>query len=125
WGRDFFFAWGAEHVGVRLRRLVFETLLRQDVQFFDSTDIGEITTRLWADVPPVEHALGEELADTLKNVIFVVCGTGLLFYTSPRLAVFMMLGLPPILFALSVLGRRVKARAADVQQAYGEAGAAA
>jgi ABC-type multidrug transport system fused ATPase/permease subunit len=125
WGRDYFFAWGAERVGVRVRRLVFETLLRQDIQFFDSTDVGEITTRLWADVPPLEHALGEELADTLKNAVFVVCGTGLLFYTSPRLAVFMMLGLPPILFALSVLGRRVKARAADVQQAHGEAGGAA
>ncbi len=125
WGRDYFFAWGAERVGVRLRRLVFQTLLTQDIQFFDSTDTGEVTTRLWADVPPVEHALGEELADTLKNAVFVVCGTGLLFYTSPRLTLFMMLGLPPILFASSMLGRRVKARAADVQQAHGEAGAAA
>jgi ATP-binding cassette subfamily B protein len=125
WGRDFFFAWGAERVGARVRRLVFETLLRQDIQFFDSRDTGEITTRLWADVPPLEHALGEELADTLKNGVFVVCGTALLFYTSPRLTLFVMLGLPPILFASSVLGRRVKARAADVQHAHGEAGAAA
>jgi ATP-binding cassette subfamily B protein len=125
WGRDYFFAWGAERVGVRLRRLVFETLLRQDIQFFDSRDTGEITTRLWADVPPLEHALGEELADTLKNAVFIVCGTALLFYTSPQLTLFVMLGLPPILFAASVLGRRVKARAADVQHAHGEAGAAA
>jgi ABC-type multidrug transport system fused ATPase/permease subunit len=125
WGRDYFFAWGAERVGVRVRRLVFETLLRQDIQFFDSRDTGEITTRLWADVPPLEHALGEELADTLKNGVFVVCGTALLFYTSPRLTLFVMLGLPPILFASSVLGRRVKARAADVQHVHGEAGAAA
>jgi ATP-binding cassette subfamily B protein len=125
WGRDYFFAWGAERVGVRVRRLVFETLLRQDIQFFDSRDTGEITTRLWADVPPLEHALGEELADTLKNAVFIVCGAALLFYTSPQLTLFVMLGLPPILFATSVLGRRVKARAADVQHAHGEAGAAA
>ena len=46
----------------------FDTLLKQDIQFFDSRDTGEITTRLWADVPPLEHALGDELADTLKNV---------------------------------------------------------
>jgi ABC-type multidrug transport system fused ATPase/permease subunit len=125
WGREYFFAWGAERVGVRLRRLVFETLLKQDIQFFDSRDTGEITTRLWADVPPLEHALGDELADTLKNAVFVVFGTALLFYTLPRLTLFMMLGLPPILFASSVLGRLVKARAADVQHAHSEAGAAA
>src|SRR4029079_11443686 len=51
--RDYYFGLGAERVSVRLRRMVFETLLGQDIQFFDSRDIGEITTRFWADVPPL------------------------------------------------------------------------
>jgi ATP-binding cassette subfamily B protein len=124
-GRDYCFGIGAERVGVRLRTLVFHTLLRQDIQFFDSRDTGEIATRLWADVPPLEHALGEELAETLKNVVLVVGATALLFYTSARLTVLMLLGLPPIAFASWWLGRRVKSMAADVQTAHGEAGAAA
>src|ERR1700750_1871584 len=81
-GRDYCFGIGAERVGVRLRTLVFQPLLRQDIQFFDSRETGEITTRLWADIPPLEHALGEELAETLKNAVIVVGGTALLFYTS-------------------------------------------
>ena len=124
-GRDYCFGLGAERVGVRLRKLVFHTLLRQDIQFFDSRDTGEITTRLWADVPPLEHALGEELAETLKNAVLVVGGMALLFYTSPWLTLLMLAGLPPIAFASSLLGRRVKSMAADVQTAHGEAGAAA
>ena len=124
-GRDYCFGLGAERVGLRLRKLVFHTLLRQDIQFFDSRDTGEITTRLWADVPPLEHALGEELAETLKNVVLVIGGMVLLFYTSPWLTVLMLGGLPPIAFASSKLGRRVKTMAADVQSAHGEAGAAA
>jgi ABC-type multidrug transport system fused ATPase/permease subunit len=124
-GRDYCFGAGAERVGVRLRALVFRTLLRQDIQFFDSRDTGDITTRLWADVPPLEHALGEELADTLKNIVIVVGGTALLLYTSPWLALLMLLSLPPIALASSWLGRRVKAMAADVQHAHAEAGAAA
>ena len=124
-GRDYCFGVGAERVGVRLRTLVFHTLLRQDIQFFDSRDTGEITTRLWADVPPLEHALGEELAETLKNAVIVVGGLALLFYTSAWLTLLMLIGLPPIAFASSKLGRRVKSMAADVQSAHGEAGAAA
>ena len=124
-GRDYCFGLGAERVGVRLRALVFRTLLRQDIQFFDSRDTGEIATRLWADVPPLEHALGEELAETLKNAVLVVGGTALLFYTSPWLTLLMLAGLPPIALASSWLGRRVKSMAADVQNAHGEAGAAA
>jgi ABC-type multidrug transport system fused ATPase/permease subunit len=123
--RDYYFGLGAERVGVRLRRLVFETLLRQDIQFFDQRDIGEITTRLWADVSPLEYVLGEEFADSLRFAVFSVLGTGLLFYTSVRLTLLTLLAVPPIVLATSVLGRRVKVLAADVQTAHSEAGAAA
>jgi ABC-type multidrug transport system fused ATPase/permease subunit len=123
--RDYYFGLGAERVGVRLRRLVFDTLLHQDIEFFDTRDIGEITTRLWADVPPLEHVLGEEFADSLRFAVFGVCGTGLLFYTSPQLTLLILLAVPPIVFATSFLGRRVKVFARDVQTAHSDAGAAA
>jgi ABC-type multidrug transport system fused ATPase/permease subunit len=123
--RDYFFGLGAERVGVRLRRLVFGTLLRQDIQFFDSRDVGEITTRLSADVPPLEYVLGEEFADSLRFTVFGVVGTALLFYTSPQLTLLTLLAIPPIVLATSVLGRRVKMLSADVQQAHAEAGASA
>ncbi len=124
-GRDYCFGLGAERVGLRLRTHVFQTLLRQDIQFFDSRDVGEITTRLWADVPPLEHALGEELAEALKNAVVVGGGLVLLLYTSPWLTLLMLVGLPPIALASSWLGRRVKSMAADAQKAHGDAGAAA
>jgi ATP-binding cassette subfamily B protein len=123
--RDYFFGLGAERVGVRLRRSVFETLLRQDIQFFDSRDVGEITTRLSADVPPLEYVLGEEFADSLRFTVFSVTGTALLFYTSPQLTLLTLLAVPPIVLATSVLGRRVKVLSANVQQAHAEAGASA
>jgi ABC-type multidrug transport system fused ATPase/permease subunit len=123
--RDYYFGLGAERVGVRLRRMVFETLLRQDIAFFDQRDIGEVTTRLWADVPPLEYVLGEEFADSLRFTVFSVLGTGLLFYTSVRLTLLTLLAVPPIVLATSMLGRRVKVLAADVQAAHSDAGAAA
>ena len=71
-------------------------------------DVGEITTRLSADVPPLEYVLGEEFADSLRFAVFSVLGTGLLFYTSPQLTLLTLLAVPPIVLATSVLGRRVK-----------------
>jgi ABC-type multidrug transport system fused ATPase/permease subunit len=124
-GRDYCFGLGAERVGLRLRRLVFESLLLQDIQFFDSRDTGEITTRLWTDVPPLEYVLGEELADTLRATVFSLFGTALLFYTSPKLTALTLLAVPPITLATGLLGRRVKMMAADVQRAHADAGASA
>jgi ATP-binding cassette subfamily B protein len=125
WGRDYFFGIGADRVGSRLRRMVFDTLLLQDIEFFDVHDTGQITARLSADIPPLEYVLAEELADTCRAVVFCLCGIGLLFYTSPRLTFLMMIAVPPIALATSLLGRRVKALASDVQKAHADAGGAA
>src|SRR5438034_1099311 len=86
---------------------------------------GSITTRLWADVPALQHVLGEEFADALRFSVFAVCGTVLLFYTSPQLTLLTLLAVPPIVIATSVLGRRVRSLSSDVQQAHAGAGAAA
>jgi len=123
--RDYCFNLGAERVAARLRRLVFETLLRQDVHFFDRRETGEITTRLWADVPVLQFVLGEELADAMRFSVFAVAGTGLLFYTSVPLTLLTLLAVPPIVIATSLLGRRVRMLSTDLQRAHADAGAAA
>ncbi len=123
--RDYCFNLGAERVAARLRRLVFETLLRQDVHFFDQRETGEITTRLWADVPVLQFVLGEELADAVRFSVFAICGTGLLFYTSVPLTLLTLLAVPPIVIATSLLGRRVRTLSTDLQRAHADAGAAA
>jgi ABC-type multidrug transport system fused ATPase/permease subunit len=123
--RDYCFNFGAERVAARLRRMVFETLLRQDVQFFDRRETGEITTRLWADVPALQFVLGEELADAIRFSVFAVFGTGLLFYTSVPLTLLTLLAVPPIVMASSLLGRRVRTLSTDLQHAHAEAGASA
>jgi ATP-binding cassette subfamily B protein len=123
--RDYCFNLGAERVAARLRRLVFETLLRQDVHFFDKRETGEITTRLWADAPALQLVLGEELADAMRFSIFAVAGTGLLFYTSVPLTLLTLLAVPPIVIATSLLGRRVRMLSTDLQRAHADAGAAA
>ncbi len=124
-GRDYFFGLGAGRVGMRLRAIAFRQLLVQDMQFFDSRDTGAITTRLWADIPPLEWVLGEELAETVRAAVFSLCGTALLFYISPLLTALMLLAVPPIVVATSLLGRRVKMLSAEVQAAHADAGAAA
>ena len=62
---------------------------------------------------------------TVKSAIFSLSGSALLCYTSPRLTLLMLVAVPPVAIATSLLGRRVKALAAEVQKAHSEAGAAA
>jgi ATP-binding cassette, subfamily B, bacterial len=73
--RDYCFNLGAERVAARLRRDTIRTLLVQDIEFFDRRDAGELTTRLWADVPPLQFVLGEEFADALRFAVIAIAGT--------------------------------------------------
>jgi len=123
--RDYCFNLGAERVAARLRRETIRTLLVQDIEFFDRRDAGELTTRLWADVPPLQFVLGEEFADALRFSVIAIAGTGLLFYTSMPLTFLTLLAVPPIIVAVSVLGRRVRTLASAMQQAHADAGARA
>jgi ABC-type multidrug transport system fused ATPase/permease subunit len=123
--RDYCFNLGAERVAARLRRDTIRTLLVQDIEFFDRRDAGEMTTRLWADVPPLQFVLGEEFADALRFAVIAVAGTALLFYTSTPLTFLTLLAVPPIVVGVSVLGRRVRTLSAAMQQAHADAGARA
>jgi len=123
--RDYCFNLGAERVAARLRRDTIRTLLVQDIEFFDRRDAGEMTTRLWADVPPLQFVLGEEFADALRFAVIAVAGTALLFYTSTPLTFLTLLAVPPIVVGVSVLGRRVRALSTSMQQAQADAGARA
>ena len=123
--RDYCFNLGAERVAARLRRDTIRTLLVQDIEFFDRRDAGEMTTRLWADVPPLQFVLGEEFADALRFAVIAVAGTALLFYTSTPLTFLTLLAVPPIVVGVSVLGRRVRTLSTAMQQAQADAGARA
>ena len=119
-GRDYCFGLGSERVGMRLRALVFQTLLRQDIRFFDSRDTGEITTRLWSDVPALWPVLGEEFADAMRFTVFGIAGTALLFYTSVPLTLLTLLAVPPIVIGTTLLGRRVRTLSTALQQAHAD-----
>jgi ABC-type multidrug transport system fused ATPase/permease subunit len=120
--RNGLFNLAAERTAAQLQQRTFEHLLQLDIAFFDSHTTGELTSRLAATIPALRRVLGDDLADALRNVLWGVGGSALLFYTSPLLSVVVLLSVPPIVAASSLLGRSVKRLSAAMQQAYAEAG---
>jgi len=120
--RDHYFNLAAERVTARLRQRVFDHLLSQEIAFFDSRNVGELTTRLSDDVAVINRLVGDKLADAVRSALVGVFGTVLLIYTSPVLTLLLMLAVPPIALMAWVLGGRVKTLSAHTQQAYADAG---
>ncbi|CAN8239221.1 unnamed protein product [Cochlearia groenlandica] len=61
----------------RMRETLYSTLLLQNISFFDSQTVGDLTSRLGSDCQQVSRVIGNDLNMILRNVLQ---GTGALIY---------------------------------------------
>ncbi|KAF5940073.1 ABC transporter B family member 26, chloroplastic isoform X1 [Camellia sinensis] len=61
----------------RMRETLYSSLLYQDILFFDSETVGDLTSRLGADCQQVSRVIGNDLNMILRNALQ---GTGALIY---------------------------------------------
>ena len=59
--RDYYYNLAAERVTARIRQRVFDHLLGQEIGFFDSRNVGELTARLSEDVAVINRVVGDQI----------------------------------------------------------------
>ncbi|SDG76154.1 ABC transporter transmembrane domain-containing protein [Pelagibacterium luteolum] len=91
-----------------LRREVFDHLLTLDATFFDVNRVGELTSRLNADVATIRSAVGSSASLALRSFILMVGAVFMMFWTSFQLALGVIIIIPIIVVPLVVMGRRMK-----------------
>ena len=91
-----------------LRRDVFEHLLTLDATFFDVNRVGELTSRLNADVATIRSAVGSSASLALRSLILMLGAVFMMFLTSFQLALGVIVVIPIIVVPLVVMGRRMK-----------------
>src|SRR5687767_6889081 len=95
--RFYFISIIGERVLTDLRRAVFDHLLTLDAVFFDTHRVGELTSRLNGDVATIRGAVGSSLSMTLRGLVTVIGAVGLMFLTSPYLALAVVIVVPSII----------------------------
>jgi ABC-type multidrug transport system fused ATPase/permease subunit len=98
-----------------LRRDTYAHLLRLPMEFFGSRRVGELNSRLSADLSLIQDTLTTTLAELLRQSVVLVGGLALLASTSVRLMGFMLAILPVLVVVAVVFGRWIRkvARAAQ------------
>lgn len=109
------FSNAGERVVARLRGDLFASLMSQEVAFFDAQKTGELTNRLAADTTVLQNTVSVNISMALRNLAAVVGGLALLFYTSARLSLVMLLIVPPVALGAVTYGRRVRKLSKEVQ----------
>jgi ATP-binding cassette subfamily B protein len=115
WFRFYLMMSTGERVVTDLRRAVFDHILGLDPAFFEATRTGEVISRLTNDTAQILAVIGFGLSMFVRNLLMMSGAAVMLFVTSWKLALFILLGVPLTLIPILLLGARVRRLSRDGQ----------
>ncbi len=106
--RIFFFVRVTEHTLADLRQSTFNHLIRLPMKFFQGHRVGELNSRISADIALLQDALTSTLAEFLRQLIIIIGGVSLMMVTSFKLTLFMLLIVPVIMILVVFFGKYIR-----------------
>jgi ATP-binding cassette, subfamily B, bacterial len=107
-GRFYMVSWLGERVTADLRNAVYGHVLKQSPEFFETTQTGEVLSRLTGDTTLVQTVVGSSLSMGLRNLVMGIGAIGMLVYTNPYLMLQIAAGLAIVVAPSVYFGRRVR-----------------
>ena len=106
--RFYMVSWLGERITADLRNAVYAHVVRQSPEFFESTQTGEVLSRLTTDTTLVQTVVGSSLSMGLRNLVMGIGALIALIVTNPVvmtqvLGILVLVVLPSLYF-----GRRVR-----------------
>ncbi|KAJ2512672.1 hypothetical protein GGI11_004661, partial [Coemansia sp. RSA 2049] len=115
----------AENQGLRIRKLYYKSIMRQDIGWFDTAKTGELTTRITNDVNLVQDGLGEKFGFVFMNVVAFVVSFIIAFVKGWKLTFICLAVIPFIATAGGYLGIVISKLTTSVQDKTAASGAIA
>ena len=101
-------SWLGERVSADLRTAVYSHVLRQSPEFFETTQTGEVISRITTDTTVIQSIVGSSLSMGLRNLIMGVGAVALLIASNPWVMT-QVLGILVLVVAPAMFfGRRVR-----------------
>ncbi|XP_064792957.1 ABC-type oligopeptide transporter ABCB9-like isoform X2 [Oncorhynchus masou masou] len=108
-------------LNLRLRNLLFRSLMRQEIGFFDANHTGDITSRLSSDTTQVSDLISLNINMFLKSVVKGIGFFIFMFGISWKLTLVTIMGFPFIAVISKVYGEYYKRLTIEVQTALAQA----
>ena len=103
-----------------IRVSIYDKILSLPMGFFSKERKGDIITRMSGDVTEIENSITQSLDMLIKNPILIVAYVGTLIVISWRMTIFTVLVGPLIIWVISSIGRKLKAKSLIVQSFWSE-----
>lgn len=98
-----------------LRLASYSHLIKLPLHFFEKRRVGELNSRISADVALLQETMTTTLAEFIRQIIIIVGGITLLGIISIKLTGFMLIILPPTMIFARFFGKFIRKFSKDIQ----------
>lgn len=91
-----------------IRKAVYHRVIWLPMSFFDNRRVGEVMSRITADVGTLQDTFSFILAEFVRQVLTLVFGIGIIFYLAPTLTAFMLLTIPVLVITALIFGKYIR-----------------
>ncbi len=106
--RAVIFANVTEKTMADLRQETYNHLIKLPLVYFDRHRVGELNSRISADISMLHDTFTTTLADFIRQILVITGGVALLIYTSPQLTIFMLAILPVVIILIWFFGKYIR-----------------
>tara|TARA_R110000787_G_scaffold187093_21_gene298971 strand:- start:1299 stop:3035 length:1737 start_codon:yes stop_codon:yes gene_type:complete len=124
-GRYYCVSWIGERLAADLRNKVYQNMLRQSPDYFETTQSGEVLSRLTSDTTVIQTVVGSSISMGLRSLFQFVGGMIMLAVTSLKLFSVTLVLLVLVVLPLVIVGRRVKKLSRESQDRIADTSALA
>lgn len=91
-----------------IRQHIYNHLIKLPMSFFSERRVGELNSRISADISILQHSLTETLADLLSQLLIITGALSFMMISSLKLTLFMLAVVPPMALFAFFAGRAVR-----------------
>jgi ABC-type multidrug transport system fused ATPase/permease subunit len=110
----------SENALADLRQDTYNHLIKLPLPFFDKKRVGELNSRISADISLLQETLTSTLAEFIRQMIIIIGGITLLLITSGKLTLFMLMVLPAAVLLSVFFGRFIRSFSKKAQSEVAE-----
>lgn len=104
-----------------LRKDTYQIIVALPMSFFASRRVGELTSRIAADLGQIQDVLTTTLAQLLRQTAILVGGVTLIFVTSPQLSLVMLSTFPTLVAVAVFFGKKIRKLSREAQDKLADA----
>lgn len=118
--RIYLFEYVSQNAMAAIRRALYEKIITLPIQFFEENRVGNLTSRISADVSQLQDALSNQLAFFVRQLVLPLVCIPILLTVSIKLTFVILALLPVLVISAVVFGRFIRKISRQAQDKLAE-----